>query len=119
MIPPDVMAHYCATYGIDPDTMPQLMEAQAQRAAANDDARRSVPPDPTKGRVTAWGNAYPCLRYTATGQSGQQCSGMMQPGRRCRRFEGRLWRHFKCDRCGREAEDWKVNKDGSVSQEAR
>lgn len=68
---------------------------------------RRVPPDPTRYDLV-WGKAYPCLQYTAVGQQGTQCRGMMQPAKRCFRFEGRLWRKFKCDRCGRAATDWKV-----------
>jgi len=72
-----------------------------------------VPPNPTK-RELQWGKAYPCLRYGAVGQHTSQCPGLMQPGRRCFRYEGKLWRRFKCDRpsCGREATDWK-DEDGA------
>lgn len=76
----------------------------------NHDKGRRIPPDPTQ-RVLQWGGAYPCLmiKQTLTGWGGMQCGGLMLPSRRCFRDEdGRLWRSFKCNRCGRKATDWKA-----------
>lgn len=66
-----------------------------------------VPPDPTR-RVLVWGKAYPCLQPLKEGYN-LQCGGMMQrTSKRAYRFESDLWHHFKCDRCGRQADDRKV-----------
>ncbi len=68
----------------------------------------TIPPDPTQ-RVLSWGGAYPCLRFLNNGMHGSQCGGLMIPAKRCvRESDGRLWRRFKCNRCGRVATDWKV-----------
>lgn len=69
-----------------------------------------VPPDPTQ-RVLTWGGAYPCLalQHANAAVRGFQCGGLMLPGKRCfREGDGRLWRRFKCNRCGRVATDWKA-----------
>lgn len=99
MIPPEVVAHYREMYGIEVEPAPQPQPEV-----------NLVPPDPTGGRVTEWGNAYPCLkiRDRGGGTRNWQCGGLMQPHKRCFRHEGRLWRKFTCDRCGRTATDWKV-----------
>lgn len=82
--------------------MGALYQAQAER-----EAEPTVPPDPTR-RELVWGKAYPCLRYALRQtMHNHQCGGMMQPAKRCFRYEGVLWRKFKCDRCGREATDKK------------
>lgn len=70
----------------------------------------SPPPDPTR-RELKWGDSYPCLhmKQSATGIQGAQCGGMMRrTHKRAYTFDGELWYHFKCDRCGREADDKKV-----------
>ncbi len=69
----------------------------------------TVPPDPTR-RETVWGQEYPCLRYRASdGNRSAQCGGMVRrTSKRAYVFDHHLWHHFKCDRCGREADDRKV-----------
>ena len=79
------------------------------------DAPQRVPPDPTR-YDHEWGEAYPCLQMSAVGQHAAQCPGKMIPAKRCiRDYEGRLWRIFTCNKCGRKATDWKVNEDVGTS----
>jgi hypothetical protein len=52
------------------------------------------------------------MKQTVTGLQGAQCGGVMRrTSKRAYRFENELWHHFKCDRCGREADD-KKERDG-------
>jgi hypothetical protein len=70
----------------------------------------SLPPDPTKYELT-WGEPYPCLRIASMGQYTKTCPGMMQrTHKRAYQFDHELWYHFKCNKCGREADDLKVDQ---------
>lgn len=93
---PEQVAQYQAMLGGAPYAPPEPPKPQ------------EVPPDPTK-RDLVWGKAYPCLQIVSTGMHGQQCGGMMKrTHKRAYQFDHELWYHFKCNRCGREADDKKV-----------
>lgn len=57
-----------------------------------------------------WGDAYPCKKYLMRPPYTQCVGTMHKVGKRARRIDGVLWVRFKCDGCGRQAMDTKVEQ---------
>lgn len=80
---------------------------------------QNVPPDPTKYDLV-WGQEYPCLRIKPEGLRAVQCRGKMErTSKRAYRFDGELWHHYKCNRCGREADDHKARSATADDKKVR